>query len=83
MLLACLSEPIVLPPGDTYRDTFEVVLHPQDTISQPLLNTEVDIDGTYRLVWQGLLRSYDAGSYPFGEEVAESLRVSNAFRLER
>lgn len=83
ILLACLSEPIVVPPGSTYRDTLEVTLHPQDSTLQPLLNTEVDIEGTYRLLWQGLLRSYDAESYPFGEEVAESLRVSNAFRLER
>jgi hypothetical protein len=83
VLLACLSEPILVAPGGTYRDTFEVVLHPQDTTLQPLLNTEVAVDGTYRLIWQQLLRSYDPQSYPFGEEAAETLRVSNAFRLGR
>jgi hypothetical protein len=66
-----------------YRDTFEVVLHPQDTTFQPHLNTEVEIDGTYRLIWHQLLRTYDPNRYPFGEELPESLRVSNTFRLSR
>ena len=83
MLLACLSEPIEVAPGATYRDTFEIVLHPQDTTFQPELNTEVAIDGTYRLLWQQLLRTYDPNRYPFGEELPESLRVSNAFELGR
>ena len=83
MLLGCLSEPIVVPPGGAYRDTFEVNLHPQDTVTQPRLNTEVPVDGTYRLRWDQLLRTYDADAYPFGEEAAESLRISNPFTLTR
>ena len=83
VLPACLSEPIIVPPGAAYRDTFEVVLHPQDTAVQPLLNTEVDVEGRYRLLWQQLLRDYDPARYPFGEEAAESARVSNPFTLGR
>jgi len=83
VLPACLSEPIRVAPGATYRDTFEVVLHPQDSTHHPHLNTEVDIEGTYRLIWLQLLRTYDPDSYPFGEEVADSLRVSNPFELSR
>jgi hypothetical protein len=83
MLLACLSEPIVVAPGGTYRDTFEIVLHPQDTVTQPRMNTEVPLDGTYRLFWHQLLRTYDPEAYPFGEEAADSLRFSNSFALRR
>ena len=55
----------------------------EDSTLQPRLNTEVEIEGTYRLFWQQLLRTYDPNRYPFGEELPESLRVSNTFRLSR
>lgn len=79
----CLSDPIVIPPAGDFRETLMVYLHPQDTLHQPQFNTEVDIDGTYRLIWHDLLRTYDADAYPFGEAIAQWERMSMAFELRR
>ena len=82
-LPGCLSEPLIVEPGGTFSDTLEVILHPQDTVAQPLLTPLVDLDGTYRLVWHQLLRSYDPASYPFGEPLPLHERLSGTFRLRR
>jgi len=83
MLPECLSEPIVIPPGGRFLDTLNVYLHPQDTLNQPLFNTAVDIDGTYRMVWRDLLRSYDPTKYPFGQPIDLWERQSITFELRR
>lgn len=82
-LPGCLSEPIEIPSLATYRDTLDVWLHPQDTAYHPQFNPLVEVDGTYRLVWLDLLRTYDPDQYPFGVEVPEADRVSNPFTLRR
>jgi hypothetical protein len=82
-LPACLSEPIVISPGGRFLDTLNVYLHPQDTLHQPLFNPTVDIDGTYRVVWRDLLRSYDPTNYPFGEPIDLWERQSTTFELRR
>ena len=79
----CLSEPIVIEPRGVFSDTLEVVLHPQDSLHQPLLTPLVEIDGTYRLVWHDLLTSYDPDSYPFGDPLPLWERISGTFRLQR
>jgi hypothetical protein len=42
-----------------------------------------DLDGTYRIVLHDVVYDYDAGSYPFGEDVLVGHRVSNTFTLKR
>jgi hypothetical protein len=79
----CLSDPIVIPPSGRFLDTLNVYLHPQDTLHQPLFNPAVDIDGTYRMVWRDLLRSYDPKGYPFGEPIDLWERQSITFELRR
>lgn len=79
----CLSVPIVIPPGGTFADTLDLVLHLQDTLHHPLLTPRADLDGEFRLVWHELLSSYDAAARPFGEEIPLDARVSGAFRLRR
>lgn len=76
MLPECLSEPIVVPAGGSRADVTEIYLHRQDSERMPLFNPSVDIDGTYRLVWENLLRTYSADRYPFGEELRLEQRVS-------
>jgi hypothetical protein len=73
----------VIPPGGHFRDTLDVRLHPQDTLHHPHLNPEVEINGTYRLIWYDLLQSYDPGSYPFGEPIDLWERLSITFELRR
>ncbi len=79
----CLSEPIVIPPGGTFADTLDLVLHLQDTLHQPVLTPLAALDGEFRLVWHQLLSSYDAEARPFGEEIPLEARVSGPFRLRR
>lgn len=82
-LPGCLSEPLIIEPGETFSDTLDVVLHPQDSVPYPLLTPLVDIEGTYRLVWQELLRSYDPERSPFGEPLPLQERGSGTFQLRR
>lgn len=79
----CLSDPLVIQPGETFRDTLEVVLHPQDSIHPGILVPGQDVEGTYRLVWTQLLRTYDPDGYPFGEEIPFPERASRSFGLSR
>ena len=76
---ACLSAPIIVPPGDTLRrkvllfDGFHP--HPGDTT---LPRTDGPV--LYRLMWRGLVHHYRAG-LPFGTEPPMSLLVSNPVLL--
>jgi hypothetical protein len=39
--------------------------------------------GTYRVIWYGILTSFDMDARPFGEELAVERRVSSAITIER
>lgn len=80
VILQCLSPPIVVQPGQQYSGVVHVSsgypstnLHPQFSVDP--------IPGVYRIVWDDVLRTYDDGTYPFGEPIPHEQRVSNRFRL--
>jgi hypothetical protein len=79
---ACLSAPIVVPPGDTLRrrvllfDGFHPL--PNDTTAAPSGPTHAP--AVYRIIWHGLVHHYNAG-LPFGTEPSIALRTSNRFLL--
>ena len=77
----CLSEPIVIRHGETYRDTLNVFAgHPGSNVD-PKFDVP-EIEGVYRMRWEGVLWSFDASNYPFGPEVPRDLRTSSEFRIE-
>jgi hypothetical protein len=73
---ACLSLPVVVPPGGEYQDTVRVLSGPN---TYPRLDV-ADIDGTYRLVWHGVVHSYHDAP-PFGTPLPQAERTSNTFTL--
>lgn len=76
----CLSTPIVVQPGEEYRDTVRVFGGRPSTNVYPKFDV-AEIPGVYRLVWSDVLRSYDDRSYPFGEALPAEQRTSNRFAL--
>ncbi|HEX2210663.1 MAG TPA: hypothetical protein VHG93_23480 [Longimicrobium sp.] len=74
---ACLSAPLVVPPDGEYTDTVRVRsgpdMHPQFSVA--------DIDGTYRLVWHGVVHSYHGDAPPLGTPLPQDARTSNEFTL--
>lgn len=79
----CLSPPIVIPPGETLRDSVAMWGAEPGT---PSVNTFLlpEIDGEYRLVWHQLVRNYDPRPLsPFGDTLAVEERVSTPFLLRR
>jgi hypothetical protein len=76
----CLSEPIVLQPGQVYHDTVHVFggypasnFYPKFTVA--------DVPGEYRLVWDAVLKSFNPRGASFGEPLPLAQRTSNAFTL--
>ena len=75
----CLSEPIILAPGES---------HDYSTIVRAGTGSWTDGDdstipnGTYRLIWRGVLTSFDASSYPFGDPLPEDQRASPPITIE-
>jgi hypothetical protein len=79
-LLACLSPPIVVGPGERYEGVVHVLA--PDPAGNVYPKFEVDeVPGTYRIVWEQVLRSYDDRQHPFGEPLPLPLRISNPFEL--
>lgn len=74
---ACLSPPVVVPPGGERVDTVQVHAAPD---MYPQLGV-ADIDGTYRLVWHGVVHSYSDDGAPFGTPLPQDERTSNEFTL--
>lgn len=78
-ILDCLSPPIVVPPGEEYRNSVSILAAgPDNNLASKL--TADSIPGIYRFVWHDVLSSYD-GSYPFGEPLPLEQRISNRFYL--
>ncbi len=76
---ACLSAPIVVPPGGEH--TASIHLH-ADAGSVPGPRRGRLESGTYRVIWTGVLTSFDANKRGFGPELPEQQRVSAPFTIE-
>lgn len=83
VLNECLSDPVIILPGERHSGTVEIWLHPQDSVHAVHLTPASDLSGPFRLVWLHLLRTYDPEAYPFGEEIPLTERVSGSFTLRR
>jgi hypothetical protein len=75
----CLSPPIIVPVGGTYRTRVYIHGAPPETGTRPQW-LGGDVAGEYRLVWQQVLSSYDDRA-PFGEQLPLEARVSNRFTM--
>jgi hypothetical protein len=69
---ACMSPPIVVPPGGEH--TAPIYVHDNSGgVVGPARRLET---GTYRVVWTGVLTSFDANKPGFGPELPIEQRVS-------
>jgi hypothetical protein len=73
---ACLSAPVVVPPDGEYMDTVHVLARPD---MDPQFDF-ADPDGTYRLVWHGVVHAY-RNEPPLGTSLPQAERTSNEFAL--
>ena len=76
----CLSPPIIIAAGQAYQGTLQLFAGLPTNNVYPKFDTP-QISGQYRLLWSGLLSSYDADAHPFGESLPLEQRISNSFRL--
>lgn len=76
VVLLCLSPPIEIQRGETYRDTLHVVAAAFGSKGRPQFAFE-DIEGTYRLRWDPAY--WERNSEP--RELPLKFRVSNEFKL--
>jgi hypothetical protein len=76
---ACLSPPIVVKPNERHRSLIYVFGVSPESNGVPKFSTN-DLDGTFRLVWNALLSSYQT-QLPFGTPFPLERRVSNSFKL--
>jgi hypothetical protein len=74
---ACLSPPVVVPPEGEYMDTVHVLSGPN---MYPQLSV-ADTEGTYRLVWHGVVHSYRGDAPQLGTPLTQDERTSNEFTL--
>jgi hypothetical protein len=77
---ACLSPPIVVPPGGEH--TARIFLHEHaGAVIQPKRARMIE-SGTYRVVWTGVLTSFDPNARGFGPELPLEQRVSAPITIE-
>jgi hypothetical protein len=74
---ACLSASVVVPPQGQYTDTVRVLSDPD---LYPLLSVP-NVEGTYRLVWHGVLHAYRSDVPESGTQLSRDERTSNEFAL--
>ena len=77
----CLSPAIEIRNGSTYHDTLHVFAADPTTGIRPRFE-DGEPQGTYRLLSNSLLWSFDASTYPFGEDIPVELRQSEPFLLQ-
>ena len=75
----CLSPPITVAAGGTYRTRLGVFGGYPKSNTFPRF-TITDIAGEYRAVWYSVLRTYQS-SLPFGELLPLDARISNRFTI--
>jgi hypothetical protein len=77
---ACLSDPIEVPPGGEH--TASIYLHENSGgVSYPPGARMIE-SGTYRVVWTGVLTSFDPDREGFGPELPLDERVSAPITIE-
>jgi hypothetical protein len=79
VMLACLSPPITVTAGATYRTQIGVFGAYPNSNAYPRF-TVTDVAGEYRAVWHSVLRTYQP-SLPFGEQLPLDARISNRFAI--
>lgn len=78
-MAACMSPPIVVPPGGEH--TARLYLHDRaGAVPEPVGGKLVS--GTYRVVWTGVLTSFDPNKEGFGPELPMEERVSAPFTIQ-
>ncbi len=78
---ACLSEPIVIAAGS--ERTEPIILRPGvGAVIYPREDRKLIEAGTYRVVWHGVLTSFDFNARPFGDELPLEQRASAPFLVE-
>ncbi len=82
VLRNCLSAPIVIENNDTFVDTLRVWGAPPGGNISPEFDVD-DPSGTYRIVWDDALSSFNGYLYPFGEQIPIEARISNWFTLRK
>ena len=77
---SCLSEPIVIAPGQ--RRSHSITLRPG--VGATVYPPESDLieAGTYRVTWHAMLTSFDIQARPMGPELPLEQRVSAPFVIE-
>lgn len=75
----CVSPPMVIERDAAFTGTLLVSGGRPGTDIHPEFSTE-DPDGNYRIVWNGVLSSFQ-DELPFGPEIPLEARTSNAFTL--
>jgi hypothetical protein len=78
----CLSPPIVIRRNATFADTLRVWGAPPGSNTRPQFDVN-DPSGTYRIVWDHALSSFQADRYPFGPQIPLDARISNRFTIRR
>ncbi|HEX6097721.1 MAG TPA: hypothetical protein VF432_15445 [Thermoanaerobaculia bacterium] len=77
---ACLSPPIVVPPGGEH--TARIYLHEHSgAVIQPRRARMIE-SGTYRVVWTGVLTAFDPNARGFGLELPLEQRVSAPITIQ-
>ncbi len=76
---ACLSEPILIAPGETFRDVADVAILWANR-DLPPGTTRDDLTGTFRLAWHSLRSRYREGP-TLGDTLPSELRRSTPFEL--
>jgi hypothetical protein len=80
IMLACLSHPIIVSAGEARRlETTIFAARPGSNINPKFEGG--NIEGIYRVVWHGLVRTYQLPSGPWSNELPLRHRLSNAFIL--
>jgi hypothetical protein len=78
---ACMSPPIVIGAGQSRQATIVVDSGADAAVSSRRTETKI-ATGTYRVVWHGLLGSFDPNASPPGRDLPLEQRVSAPFVIE-
>jgi hypothetical protein len=78
---ACLSAPMVIEPGDTFRHTTGIAINLRNR-DLPVGAGEDALVGEFRLVWHSIVKHYSTRP-AFGDTLPLAVRRSNTFKLEK
>jgi hypothetical protein len=78
---ACMSAPIVVRAGESREGRFVVASGADAAVSSRQTDRKIE-SGTYRVVWHGVLGSFDANANPPGPDLPLQQRVSAPIFIE-